>query len=325
MIQDLRLRIKTGGKPALIAEALSIGFFALVMLAASLTQISLIIFPELGALSSDVLIRPGGKWAKSPWKLILTPTLAAIVGVVVSQRLAYGIGSVLLTMCLCIGVVFGLRSAVAPAISAGVLALTLGITSWMYPICIFSSLSILTALMIVWRRTAFGRKLMPEQGADRRATEALEASPQGWTWFVSLFLLVAVLATVVQFTHWRFILFPPLIVMAFEMLGHPETCAWAKAPYTFPVVCTFAAGFGLVVVKFLGVNPIASSIVLAATFLMLRLVRLRMPPALAVGLIPLVIPFPSWQFPVSVAIGTSLLTAWFLIYRRVVNDRQIER
>jgi hypothetical protein len=48
----------------------------------------------------------------------------------------------------------------------------------------------------------------------------------------------------------------------------------------------------------------------------LRLLKIHMPPALAVGLLPLIIDEPSIRYPVSVAIGTGALTLAFLIYRR---------
>ena len=41
-----------------------------------------------------------------------------------------------------------------------------------------------------------------------------------------------------------------------------------------------------------------------------------MPPALAVGLLPLIIHSPGINYPVSVSIGTVALTLAFLLYRR---------
>jgi hypothetical protein len=41
------------------------------------------------------------------------------------------------------------------------------------------------------------------------------------------------------------------------------------------------------------------------------------PPALAVALLPQVMDSPTIAYPVSVAIGTLLMTFWFLLYQRL--------
>jgi hypothetical protein len=226
-------------------------------------------------------------------------------------------------MTLCVGVVFLLRSKVAPAISAGILPIVLGVKSWLYPLSVLGSLIVLTLLLIVWKRTSYGRKLIPIRGQDDQAVDVLESAPHSKAWFPALFLFVAVMGTAAELSTWRFLLFPPLIVMAYEMLGHPTTCPWAKRPYPFPVVCTLAAAFGVVCVKVLGITPVAASVSLVVTYAVMRTCRLRMPPALAVGLIPLIIEAPSWKYAASVGIGTTALTLWFLTYRRLLLLRRI--
>jgi hypothetical protein len=144
----------------------------------------------------------------------------------------------------------------------------------------------------------------------------LESKPNGQWWFPTLFLFVAILGTIAQVTTWRFILFPPLIVMAYEMLGHPDTCPWAKPPFTFPAVCFLAALSGVEAKHWLHGTPLAATLVLIFTLALLRVARLRMPPALAIGLIPFVMPSPTVAYALSVAGGTLALTAWFMLYRR---------
>jgi hypothetical protein len=47
-------------------EAGTILYIALVALIAQATNLSHVLFPELGALSCDILKRPHGTWAKAP-------------------------------------------------------------------------------------------------------------------------------------------------------------------------------------------------------------------------------------------------------------------
>jgi hypothetical protein len=58
----------------LAGELLAIIFMGLIAEAAHKTEVTLLPFPELAALSHDVLTRPQGKWASQPLRLILTPT-----------------------------------------------------------------------------------------------------------------------------------------------------------------------------------------------------------------------------------------------------------
>ena len=103
------------------------------------------------------------------------------------------------------------------------------------------------------------------------------------------------------------------------MLGHPNTCPWAKQPYTFPLVCFGAALAGVEAVNTLGVTPIAAVLVLVVTFALLRVFRLRMPPALAIGLIPFILPTHTVVYAYSVGIGTASLTGWFVLFRKFIT------
>jgi hypothetical protein len=49
--------------------------------------------------------------------------------------------------------------------------------------------------------------------------------------------------------------------------------------------------------------------------IVLRLLRVHVPPALAVGLLPLIIDCPGLKYSISVTIGTGALTLAFLLYR----------
>jgi hypothetical protein len=58
-----------------------------VALTAQTTGFMLLLFPELAALSHDIMTRPGGKWASQPLRLVVTPTLTAVVGIFFTRRL----------------------------------------------------------------------------------------------------------------------------------------------------------------------------------------------------------------------------------------------
>jgi hypothetical protein len=77
-----------------------------------------------------------------------------------------------------------------------------------------------------------------------------------------------------------------------------------------------AAG-GLLCVRTLGVSPPAAALSVMWSIAVLRTLRLHVPPALAVGLLPMVMGAPNLLYPVAVAIGTLLLLGSFALFRLV--------
>lgn len=66
----------------------------------------------------------------------------------------------------------------------------------------------------------------------------------------------------------------------------------------------------------LRVDGIVAGLGMAIGIIVLRVLKIHMPPALAVGLLPLIIHSPGIKYPVSVSIGTVALMLAFLFYRR---------
>ena len=134
---------------------------------------------------------------------------------------------------------------------------------------------------------------------------------------LGVFLVLAVLC--VKLTGLRFLLFPPLAVLGFEMFSRPRTCAWAGRPLLMPLACFLTAGGGLFFSKFWGLSPLAAAAGMACGFLVLYVLDVHIPPAMAVALIPLIMTRPTFMFPIAVALGTLLLTICFLLYRRLLK------
>ena len=281
-------------------------------------------FPELGALSHDVMTRPRGTWANAPLLLAITPALTGVVGIVFTRSLPYGYLSVLLTVAGAIAVILALRSPVAPAISAGLLPLVLGVKSWWYPPAIVLGTTLLATLSLPWKKYCAARGAAPEERPHEAAKlqkdlldDLIEMTPSGYGWLVVLMAFVAVAVFFVKLTGLRFVLFPPLVVIGFEMLGHTAICPWADKPMRLPVACFLTALGGFVSWHFLGVTPLAAACSMAWGIAVLRVCDLHVPPALAVALLPLVMDQPTLAYPFAVGIGTTLLSLWFLAYQRL--------
>jgi hypothetical protein len=136
----------------LFAEFLAVTFVGGIGLAVDATGISLILFPEMAALAYDVFARPRGKWASQPIRLIATPTITAILGVMITRHWEYSALAVTVVALLSLFVIKLLRSNIGAAISAGVLPMALGVMSWGYPAAILAGLAVLAIALTLLKR-----------------------------------------------------------------------------------------------------------------------------------------------------------------------------
>jgi hypothetical protein len=310
--------VEIASRPGLAGEFVALLYIALIATIANVTGAFYVMFPELGALSHDVFTRPRGTWARNPLMIAITPVLTGLVGSLFTHWLAYGYLSVLLTVGAAFAIIETLKSPVAPAISAGLLPVVVDIRSWWYGPGILLGCCLLALLSIPWKGFMAGHT-QPSESIDANGKEhphdELEETAVGYAWMIPLLAFVAVATFFVKLTGLRFILFPPLVVIGFEMFGHTAICPWAKRPLWLPLACFLTAAGGLFFLKIFGVNPLTAGCSMAWGILVLRVLDLHVPPALAVALLPMVMSQPTIAYPFSVGIGTLLLTLWFLFYR----------
>jgi hypothetical protein len=301
-----------------VAEALVVTYMGIIAYTVHISGIYLLLFPELAALSHDVITRPRGKWASQPWRMILTPTLTATLGLFVSRHVSYGaiaIAAVALGSLLIIKL---LRSAIAPAISAGVLPIVLDERSWVYPAAIFAGLVGLVALMLSWRR--YGPRMdhpSTNEAEHSRLVDALETESHDRFWVITLLAFVLVLGLFAEHTGLRFLLCPPLVVMAYEVFGHPEVPGWMARPALFPLVCFLTASIGLFACLTLHATFSGVALTMICSIGILRAFKVHMPPALALSILAFVIKTPNFWYPISVGIGTGALMVCFWVHGHV--------
>jgi hypothetical protein len=303
-----------------VAETVVMLFMGVVALAASKTGLAVILFPELVALSHDVINRPQGKWASQPIRLILTPTATAIIGLFITRHLDYSVLSVSIIVVLSLIFIRLTQSVIGPAISAGVLPLVVGEKSWYYPLAILADVSLLVGVLILWKRYGLCCVNPPKNVVeDNRIVEARQSIPQHRYTSIVLMLFVIVLGSIAQITGLRFLLFPPMIVMAYEVIGHPVVPDWMKRPKLFPLVCLLTASIGLLAREWIDLTVPAVMVTTLCSVVLLRLFEVHMPPALAVGMLPFVIRRPDYRYPISVFFGTIALILFCFGYSRLLQ------
>ena len=136
---------------ALASATLVVLYMGIVAYGAHATGVALLLFPELAALSHDVLSRPRGKWASQPGRIVHTPTLTAAAGLFITRHTSYGAISISLIVLASL-IIKLLGSAIGPALSAGALPMVLDERSWMYPAAILLGLTGLVVILWMWQR-----------------------------------------------------------------------------------------------------------------------------------------------------------------------------
>src|SRR5690348_7164683 len=172
---------KLGRAHQLAGELIALVYIAAIAEIAYVSGAFYVLFPELGALSHDVFTRPRGTWASTPVLLAITPVLSGAIGIAFTRALPYGFVSVLLTVTGAVAIVLALKSPIAPAISAGLLPLVLGVKSWWYPPGILLGTVFLALLSLPWKRLT--SVTLPASGktTDEIIDDVVELVPAGIT------------------------------------------------------------------------------------------------------------------------------------------------
>ena len=292
-------------------------FIALITACANASGQPFVLFPELGALAWVIATDPKGPWASSPRLLVLTPLLTAVLGVAITRALPYGPLSLGLDVVGCLLIIRSLRSPIVPAISAGVLPLALGISDWAYPASILVGTGGL-ALLALWRARrladALGAPMVSSDQAPTVLTRletafALTPSVPLRRWGGALAVFLALGLVMVKVWDSPLVLFPPLLVIAYDMLALPHHSPWLGRGGAMMAVGTAAAWVGYGLVAAFGVVPWAAGVVVLATLALLRLARLTCPPCLGLALLPFVITHPTAAYPWQALTGMAVLVA----------------
>jgi hypothetical protein len=287
-----------------VAELIAVVYLGLIAWAAERTGVKLLLFPELAAVSHDVLTRPHGKWASQPVRMVVVPTLTAVVGLLVTRHARYGVLSILLLVLACLALIRLFRATMSPAISAGVLPMVLGLRHWTYPPAIGIGLAGLAIMRGAWRRWGPSTE---EHDEERDAPNPIRRG-----WLPTILVFVLAMGGLGQVTGLRFILFPPLIVIAYEVFSQAELPRWISRPALVPLSCVLTGSVGLLASRLADGSPIGVIATLAVSMLLLRLLETHFSPALAVAVLPFVIPRPDGWYVASVATGTMALALSFL-------------
>ncbi len=269
-----------------------------------------VIFPEVGALAVGLLLLDKAVWRVSKVMCVVVMTASAAVGVL-SQVVLPGLVADTVwrlvappLVFLLIGILLFLCHAfLAPALSAGLLPVLMGVSSWVYVGVVASS--VMAVLAIQWLLESVGvrRYKMPLVAAPANALVA--GGMREWL-VLSLCIVPPVVAG--WASGWLFVAAPPLIVTFVEFaLGGS---GFRSRPWQVLFMLVFGAAVGSVSVIIFcslghGLIP-AGLCATAAMLLIFHLFRKTYAPAVTVALLALLAHGEAvWTYTFQVALGAA--------------------
>lgn len=278
-----------------------------------------IIFPEIAALALGAWIMEKPPWSGSPMQFWLSPTLAALSGMLMVRYLSYApLPMITAAFCLVVLQLKLLRSGILPSISAAILAIITRCDSWDYPL----SVCVLTGII------ALGRFALPRPPPHSTAARGPGAPPpdgeppesaeagNGLAWWGKLLAGVMLVSAVATVSGHLFIVAPPLMV-AFVELSKPGGTLrdrWARV-LGLLAFAAFSGVFWVALTQTVLQWPLWTGALPATltVFLAYHALRLPFPPAVAIALLPTIVPRESlWSYPWQVLAGSA---AFILVSR----------
>ncbi len=269
-----------------------------------------IIFPEIAALALGAWVMEKSPWPGADIYFWLSPTLAALTGILIVRYFTFApFWMITAAFCLVALELKLARSAMFPSISAAILPIITHSDSWYYPLSVCGLTGIIT----------LGRRAMNSYASAKCQTRAPTvtggyARKETWTlpesahWGKLLAGVILVTAVAVRF-DFLFMVAPPLIV-AFVELSKPGGAAREKAG-TALILLVLAAVFGvfwLLLIQNVFHLPvwISACVSTLTVFLLYHALRMPFPPAVAIALLPTILPEDILlMYPVQVLAGSA--------------------
>lgn len=269
-----------------------------------------IIFPEIAALALGAWVMKMSPWKSSIFDFWLSPTLAALTGTLIVRFFPYAPFFMLTgAFCLVILQLKLFRSNVLPSISAAVLAVITRSESWCYPL----SVCVLTGII------ALGRYVL-DRSDSRKYNGGLLMEPipntaegngalSGWLQLSKLLAGVAFVSAIAVGSDNLFMVAPPLLV-AFVELSKPGGTLLDRAGKILGLL-VFAALNGVLWLALINTVLhwplwIFAGLSTATVFLAFHALQLPFPPAVAIALLPAILPQGSlWSYPLQVLLGSA--------------------
>jgi hypothetical protein len=273
-----------------------------------------IIFPEISALALGAWVMERSPWRSANLAFWLSPTLAALTGTIVMRSFPYSPFFMIVGAFAVVAVQLKiLRSDVFPSLSAAILPIITHADSWLYPlsVCLLTGTIALGRHIYAWRfsgESVTGSNELCEQEESDNCGPFNELA-----YWSKLLIGISIVSAIALVSGRLFMVAPPLIV-AFAELSKPGGTL-RKRSLKIMILLTFAAFVGvfwLEIVHYFLHWPvwIFAGMSVISVFIFYHHLRLPFPPAVAIALLPAIIPPGSlWSYPWHVLFGSAAFMA----------------
>lgn len=278
-----------------------------------------IIFPEISALAIGAWVMEKPIWGNKSYHLWLSPTIAALTGLVITRFLPYSpflmITGAFVLVALQLKII---GSEVSPSFSAAILPILTHTQSWYYPL----SVCILTGIIACGKNLIDNYKKSDTSGRLAQSiykSEKVNFTQEELINYVKLLMSIMLVSAVALYFHWNYIIAPPLIV-TFVELTKSKGKLHSKTGLVF-ILLVFAAFSGvlwLYLIYYFLQWPvwISAGLSMVCILFVFHFLRLSLPPAAAITLLPILIPVNNlWMYPWQVLVGSAIFLminlSWF--------------
>ncbi|WP_314242760.1 hypothetical protein [Empedobacter tilapiae] len=282
-----------GNKESFISYSVAFLFILIMIGAAIIYSDKEIILPEVAALSVGILTFRENKWLQQPFHIFLLPSITAILGfginflpILLSFKLALVLIAILIVLKI-------FKSQLAPALATGLLPILTNAESFIFLYAIFLFVFLLFLSIKIF-------KLKPTENA----VPMIYTSHNRWliglciVWFVACYFS--------GFTHFSAI--PPIIVISFESLNNPTLKLTVRLKRI--LVMFMATMTGCLTMHYLDNWLIIGLIDLIIVMFVLKLTDLRLPPAFAMVILPMILPSDSIKY---LPVATLIMSIFFML------------
>lgn len=282
-----------GNKESFFSYLVAFIFILIMIATAMIYDDKEIILPEVVALSVGILTFRENKWLQRPFHIFLLPSITAILGFGINFLpilLSFKLALVLVAMLLALRI---FKSQLAPALATGLLPIVTNAESLLFLFAIFLFVFLLFIFIKIF-------KIKPTENS----VPVIYTSHNRWliglclTWFI-----------VCYFSGYKeFSAIPPVIVIAFESLNNPTLKLTVRIKRILTMF--LVSMIGCLTMHYLGNWIIIGILNLLLVTIILKLTDLRLPPAFAMVILPMIMPEESIQL---LPVATLIMSIFFMI------------
>jgi len=260
-------------KQMIISYVIAITFIVAMITASVLLNNHQIILPELAAMAIAMWVYREAGWIRQPSKILLAPSLTAVIGFSVNLLQISYVAKIGLTLVLLMLLLRLIRSNLAPSIATGLLPVVIDVDGWSFIISTFILTFILMLGVLLFRLNNGLEKEVKIQYKYMVVFLVLNFVWIGLTWVIGYPQLAAI---------------PPILVVVYESLQKPMYNG--KVALKQGLVLTISATVGTLVYFAVDSLILATLIDLILMYFLLRISGIRIPAVYAFPLLPFIFP-----------------------------------